>query len=184
MKKLALILLLMASVAFSQADDSGSRVRVGLEIDALPYITGGQYFSAWGGYNNFRLRGVFTHFESPSFIIPDGFEDLKSDAYTLLVDYFPAADKNEFEKWWIGAGFEYWKNSVVNSSDKISGTYENLILTIGGGYVWKIWGNLYLNPWAAGHLALTGADEMRIGNNDFTPKAFLYEASLKLGWYF
>jgi hypothetical protein len=184
MKKLTIILLFITSVFYSQTYDNSSRVRAGLEIDALPYLTGGYYFSAWGGYKNFRLRGVFTHFKSPSFVIPDGFEDQKSDAYTLLVDYFPSADKNEFEKWWIGAGLEYWKNSVQNSSDNATGNYDNLILTLGGGYVWKIWGNLYLNPWAAAHIALSGADEKKIGNNNFKPKGFLYEASLKLGWYF
>ncbi len=184
MKKLTIILLLITSVIYSQTNNSDSRIRVGLEIDALPYLTGGYYFSAWGGYNNFRLRGVFTNFNSPSFIIPDGFEKQKTDAYTLLIDYFPASNKNEFEKWWIGAGFEYWENSVINSSDNITGNYDNLILTIGGGYVWKIWDNLYLNPWAAGHFALSGTEEKRIGNDNFEPKVFLYEASLKLGWYF
>lgn len=184
MKKCALILLLLASVISAETVDRVSRVRVGVEIDALPYLTGGYYFSGWAGYNKFRLRGVFTHFKSPSFIIPDGFEDQKTDAYTLLVDYFPATDKNEFKKWWMGTGLEYWKNSVVNSSDKVAGKYNNLILTVGGGYIWKIWRNLYLNPWAAVHLALSGTGERQIGNATFKPKVFLYEASVKLGWYF
>ena len=174
----------MMSVIYVKAEDNGRQIRVGTEIDALPYLTGGHYFSIWSGYHNFRLRGVFTHFKSPSFIIPDGYEDQKTDAYTLLVDYFTVSDKNEFEKWWIGAGFEYWKNSVVNSTDNVNGKYENAILTIGGGYVWKIRGNWYLNPWAAGHYALSGAGEEQIGNDSFKPKRFLYEASLKLGWYF
>ncbi len=184
MRKLTLILIFITSAVYSQTGNSGSRVRTGFEIDALPYLTGGYYFSVWGGYNKFRLRGVYTHIKYPAFIIPDGFENQASSAYTILADFFPAAGKNEFEKWWLGAGFEYWENSVKNSSDRITGRYDNLVFTIGGGYVWKILGNLYLNPWAACHLALIGTEEIRIGNNRFKPETFLYEASLKIGWYF
>ncbi len=175
---------MISSILFAQSNVKSSHVKIGLEIDALPYITGGYYFSAWSGFDNFRVRGVFTHFNSPSFIIPDGFEDQKTDAYTLLVDYFPASKNSEFEKWWLGTGLEYWKNSVLNSADKNTGDYDNLILTIGGGYIWKLWGNFYINPWAAGHLALTGTEKIQIGNDNFKPKSFLYEASLKLGWHF
>lgn len=183
MKKIIIILLLAVSVNFAQSDkDSG--VKIGFEIDALPYLTGGHYFSVWTGMDNLRLRAVYTNFNAPSFIIPEGFEDQETNAYTLLVDYFPLAEKGTFEKLWIGVGLEYWKNSVKNSASKIKGNYDNLIFTFGGGYVWKIWGNFYLNPWAACHIALNGTEEKTIGGAAFEPKAFLYEASLKLGWYF
>ena len=183
MKKF-LIMMIISSVMYSQGNESKSLIRTGFEIDALPYITGGYYFSAWGGYEKFRLRGVITNINSPDFIIPDGFEDLETDVVTVIVDYFPLAQKNEYEKWWVGVGLEYWKNSVVNSLDKSSAKYDNMIATLGGGYVWKIWGNLYLNPWAAVHLPITGTSSIKIGNSDYKLEKFLYEASLKLGWYF
>ncbi len=184
MKKLIIILLLMTSTALSQTDNIGSTGKTGFEFDALPYLSGGNYFSAWRGSDNIRLRGVFANVKSPSIIIPDGYEDHKIEAYALLLDYFPFSEKEEFEKWWFGAGLEYWKNSIRNSSDKTADKYNNVVFTSGFGYIWKFRGNFYLNPWAAGHLSLSGNGERQIGNRNFKPKRFLYEASLKIGFCF
>lgn len=178
-----LFFILHVAVIFAQKD-SQTNLRIGTELDALPYISGGYYFSGWVGYEKLRLRAVLTNVKTPEFVIPSGFKDLETDAYTLLIDYFPTTTENEYEKWWIGLGMEYWENSVVNSSNNANGKYDNLIITLGGGYVWKIYKNLYLNPWIAGHLPITGTSNLNIGGKIYEPKKFLYEASLKIGWYF
>ena len=184
LKHLLVILLLVSAVAQAQTDRSDATLRAGVELDALPFVTGGYYASAWAGRDGFRLRGVFTQFNAPEFMIPEGFEEQKTNAYTILLDYFPSVGHNEFEKWWIGGGLEYWDSRVMNSAEQSVGAYEQLMLTVGTGYVWRLWGNLYINPWAAMHLALFGSDELRIGGAAFKPDDFLYEASIKLGWYF
>ena len=54
--------------------------------------------------------------------------------------------------------------------------------TLGGGFVWKLRGNLYLNPWAAGHLLLS-RPEVTLYGATWKPGALTGEVSLKVGWY-
>ncbi len=188
-----LLFLLFVAQAGAQTEDStpsdsgarctgGNALRAGMELDALPYLTGGYSFAGWLGKGTVRLRAVYARFHSPSFITPEGFDELATDAGVLLLDYFPAAENGEFDRWWLGGGLEYWRNSVRHVQSHTEASYDNVIVTIGGGHVWKVWRGLYVNPWAAVHFAVTGRDEQRIGGAAYTPKSFFYEASFKIGW--
>ena len=42
-------------------------------------------------------------------MLEDGFTENKIHAYTLITDYF---FQPGFQKWWVGAGFEYWKGQI------------------------------------------------------------------------
>jgi hypothetical protein len=55
--------------------------------------------------------------------------------------------------------------------------------TVGAGYVWKVWGNFYLNPWAAAHLLLS-RPEVTLYGATWTPAPLTAEVSLKIGWFF
>lgn len=190
--KFYLIMILLTGFIYGQdlsdisttPTQNEDRVHFGLEVDALPFIFGGYYGSVWTSVDNFRFRAIVTQINQPDFVTQDGFEDLETNAYTFLVDYFPFVDNGDLSGLWIGAGAEYWDNSVVNSEDKVSGDFENYIFTLGAGYVIKIYKNLYINPWGAFHLRVAGDKEMQIGTKKYDCPLILPEVSVKLGWYF
>lgn len=183
MKKCILILALFSTVAsYAQIDKSSdSSVAIGVELDALPYITGGYYGSLWVGHNHLRYRAVVAKVNTPDFMVEDGFTNNEIQAYAVIVDYF---FKPNFEKWWIGAGVEYWDGSIQSDASLETATYNQTVFTLGGGYVWKFHKNFYINPWIAFHARLTGDREVSVDEKVFEPAAFTPEASLKLGWYF
>ena len=156
-------------------------LKAGLEIDALPYITGGCYGSAWAGLGQIRIRGVFSKVYQPKFVLPDGFKENKLIAYTLLADYFFNSD---FKGPWAGAGFEFWKNNVKTKDGRAEGSFNTYVFTLGGGYVWYFSNHFYLNPWFAGHLRLDNNSNVRFGEVVYNTPRILGEASLKLGFAF
>ena len=178
MKKTLSILLVSLTIAgFAQEQKRTG----GAELDLLPYISGGWYVSGWYGVDQFRYRGVYAETTVPDFFVAEGFTDHNIEAAAFIVDYF---FKPNFEGWWVGVGYEYWENEIWNSEKTEQAWYVNNVATIGGGFVWKFWGNLYLNPWAAGHILMTGTEERQIGGKSYKPALFTPELSLKLGWHF
>ncbi|HEX3074526.1 MAG TPA: hypothetical protein VHP30_13025 [Ignavibacteriales bacterium] len=175
-----LFITCFASAEFAQTEKQ-TETAVGFELDAFPFINSGYYGSAWLGIDHLRLRGVIAKTTVPSFVVEDGFSDLKTTAYAFIADYF---FKENYEGWWIGAGAEYWDNSIKNSDNKASAGFSNVQFTLGGGYVWKIWRNLYINPWGALHLRAAGDAEMNVGGKNYENALLLPEASVKIGWHF
>ena len=179
---LGVSLLAPLSAARAQADEAArQRVRVGVELDLLPYVLGGAYGSVWGGQGHWRARAVLTRTTLPSALVPDGFRDHRLDAYTAIVDYFPA---QRFRGWWVGAGFEYWKNRVSRDDANAEARWNTPVGTIGGGYVQPVWRGLYVNPWAAGHAALRDRSPVDVGGREYRVRRLTAEASLKVGWIF
>jgi hypothetical protein len=169
--------------AYPQGSDSCRThdVKAGLELDALPYITGGYYGSAWAGLGRIRIRGVYSKVYQPKFVLPDGFKENRLIAYTVLADYFL---NNNFRGPWAGAGFEFWKNNVKTKDGKAEGSFNTYVFTLGGGYVWYFSKHFYLNPWFAGHLRLDNNSNVRFGGEIYKTPRILGEASLKIGFVF
>ncbi|GJQ32598.1 MAG: hypothetical protein HBSAPP04_14370 [Ignavibacteriaceae bacterium] len=162
-------------------DTKKSHQTFGTELDLLPYISNGYYLSAWYGTGRFRIRGVLTKTTIPGFMLKDGFKDNKLTVYAGIVDYF---FNDNFKGAWVGAGFEAWESEIRNENSSGTATYNNKILTLGGGYVWKFFDNFYLNPWAALHYIVGGETEIRLGNSVHKPGVLTPEVSIKLGWHF
>ena len=174
--------MLVSGFSYGQTDNQSIRnTKVGFELDALPYITGGYYGSVWAGKKHFRYRAVITKIETPDFILDDGFTNNDIKVFAAIVDYF---FKPEFEGWWLGTGLEYWDATIQTDAQINTAEYNNTVFTIGGGYVWKFYKNFYLNPWLAGHLRIGGDKEVLIDGSTFQPKLVIPEISLKLGWHF
>lgn len=173
--------LLISLTAAGQSVKGPSTSSTGFEIDALPYITGGYYGSVWVSHNHFRYRAIVTRVTTPDFFLKDGFTNNKMMVYALVTDYF---FQPRVEKWWIGAGFEYWDAQIQTDARLSTAKYENYIFTVGGGYVWKFHRNFYLNPWAAVHGRIAGDERVAVDGVEFRPGFFTPEASLKVGWYF
>ena len=182
MKKIILVLLvLIPGISFAQTKDTTCNVAVGFELDALPYITGGYYGSAWVGYKHMRYRAIVTKINTPEFVLQDGFTNNKIQAYTVIADYF---FKPNFEKFWVGAGIEYWDGNIQSDAKLSTEKYKNWIFTVGGGYVWKFYKNFYVNPWAAAHIRIAGDTKVTVDGKEFKPALFTPEFSVKIGWCF
>lgn len=158
------------------------KVDFGLEIDALPYITGGYYFSSWVGWQNFRLRGVISNISMPKFVLPNDFSAWDMEVLAIIIDYFPWKT-GKYQGPWIGGGYEYWESGIEIDDSRLSGELSHSILTLGGGYVHKFSDHFYLNLWGAGHYVLSGK-QLTVGGEDYKIPPFQAEISLKFGWIF
>lgn len=180
MKNISILLILLILLIPEIGTAQTPRVSFCTELDVLPYLSGGYYLSAGVGFQNMRLRGIVTHVFPPEFATPAGFENYELQVWAGIVDYFLGAKAQKREGFWIGTGLEFWKSKLTNASDSETGTFRNTIFTVGGGYVWRFYKKLYLNPWLAGHLPL-GKATQQIGNRSFESRRFTPEASLKIG---
>lgn len=175
--------LIVLTFSFSQTPvinpENNTGIKFGAELDALPYITGGYYGSVWLGLEkqSLRIRPIVAKVNIPSFFLDDKYEKNTLKVYALVLDYFI---EDNFEGIWLASGFEYWDATIKNKAG-ISADYNEYIFTVGGGYVWKFWGNLYINPWVAGHFHLAGDKEVQTGADVFKPAFFTPEFSLKVG---
>lgn len=187
---LAAVALLVGATPALPAEPGGGppdRVALGLELDLLPTVLSaidGQFGiggNVWVGYDRLRLRAVGTnvHFP-PGFLTPEGFENRQLAVAAGIVDYFFLPG---FEGPWIGAGLEYWWNTIGSPSGPATASWNSWVGTVGAGYVWKVWGNFYLNPWAAAHL-LFSRPEVTLYGATWTPAPLTAEVSLKIGWFF
>ena len=177
-----LIIISGTSLAGDHQEKYERKATVGFEIDALPYFTGGYYGSAWLGFYNakLRLRPVIAKSNIPDFILDEPYERNTIQVYALVVDYF---FKKDFKGFWAGTGMEFWDGEIENNHAETS-TYYSWIYTLGGGYVWKFWKNMYLNPWMAAHINVGGNKNIPVGGDIYKPALFTPEISLKLGWHF
>jgi hypothetical protein len=143
-KFITVLCVLIISFSYCQTDNQlTNKTTMGFEVDALPYITDGYYGSVWVGHNHFRFRAVVAKVETPDFFVKDGFTNNEIQAYAVVVDYF---FKPDFKGWWTGGGLEYWDSKIQTDAKLETAKYNNTIFTVGGGYVWKFYKNLYLNP--------------------------------------
>jgi len=162
-------------------NDESTSPTIGVEVDVLPYVTGGWYASAWLGYNQLRARLVASKVNPPDFTLKENFTNGETQAYAALLDYFW---RPSFRGPWAGGGIEYWDNRVGHPAEVATGMYQTWMATVGGGWVLGIGRHLYLNPWAAGHWQIAGDTKAVVGSRVYEPRAAIAEASIKIGWSF
>lgn len=154
---------------------------LGLEIDALPFATGGYNGSIWYGHNRVRLRGLLAKINTPGVFLRDGFEKDTLRVFALNAEYFI---ENNFRGFWIATGVQYWKGSVGHEDEIERGEYEYIRVPFSCGYVWKFFSNFYLNSWGGLYFFVLGDKEAHVGNR----AAFIDEVvpiiSVALGWHF
>jgi hypothetical protein len=172
-----LLVCLLTASRVGADDGVAKKWMVGTELDLVPYLFEGFYLSAVGGYGQWRERIVHTKITTPDFVTPSGFENNELDIYAFLVDYY---FKEGFEGWWVGPGYEIWDGVVKEKSSGVKKSYRTDILTLGGGYTFRLNNHFYLNPWAAVHIPIGGDTRVEFVNSTFRIKA-VPEASIKLG---
>lgn len=182
-----LVFIVFCQNIIAQTDTIKTKQTVGVAIDLLPPVmsamTNNFGYSAqlWYGYNKFRVRGVIAGFNMPDKMMGNSdFKDLRMTVTAVIIDYFK---DNNFKGWWIGAGLELWNNSITSKIDNKKYTFNNFVATAGGGYIFKVYKNFYVEPWGAVHYVLNN-DKASVGATEYKTKKFQGEVSLKIGWHF
>lgn len=170
--------------ASAQEKAPAPRWQLGGELDAMPYIMGGYYGSGFMARDGWKLRYVVARSNTPSFLVTEGFKDKRTDAYALLADRFIGPQRHQLAGLWVGGGAEYWRNRIRADDSPLYASYQNYMLTAGGGYVWKLSRHVYLNPWAAGHVVAANRRVIPISGKTYTQPVFTPEGSVKLGFTF
>jgi hypothetical protein len=174
------MLLMGCLIPISASAEQAGTVRswtLGTEVDLVPFLCDGYYISAIAGKGRVRGRVVRTELTTPSFFTDDAFEDNDLSVTAAIVDlYF----KDGFSGWWVGPGLERWEGDVTEKASGVRKGYETNILTLGGGYTWKLSRHFYLNPWAAVHIPIGGDRDVAFETSVFEINA-TPEASVKFG---
>lgn len=183
MKRSLSLLLFALALSLSNAQETAqpARLTAGLELDLLPYATGGYFGAIWAGKGHWRGRLIVARATKPDFLLPDNYTDNTIRAYALLADYFP---KENFRGWWLAAGLVYWDAKIRYKPDPNAADYRSYLLSGGAGYNWKFYRNFYLSPWAGLHVRVSGDDTVAFTGATYQPPRFNPEGSLKLGWHF
>lgn len=178
-------MILMSLVAKAQSSDtprSDLPVTVGTELDAVPFLNEGYYFSLIGGYDHWRLRAIVTQTNLPKFVYDSSsFTQSSLHVYAVVVDYFLESDNRGF---WVGVGGERWKGSVGGRVAGTTGSFQETVATLGVGYNWFFFRNFYLDPWVAVHVRCAGDSDAKVGDQTYEMNVVQAEGSLKVGWYF
>ncbi|MDP9051484.1 MAG: hypothetical protein M3O31_12325 [Acidobacteriota bacterium] len=156
----------------------------GTELDVLPYATRGYYGSFVVMHQGWRYRGVAARSTLPSFMVSDGFNNKRTDAYALLADRFFGPHREQSRGMWVGGGAEYWRNRIRRDGFDEYAHYDNVVLTIGNGYVWQLSRHFYLNPWSAAHFIVAGDRSIKVSGKTYKQSVFTPEASVKVGFTF
>jgi hypothetical protein len=158
--------------------------KFGSEIDVLPYVMNGYYASGFVARDAWRFRGVAARSQAPSFLVTDGFEKKRTDAYALLVDRFVGKKRNSLQGLWIGGGAELWRNRIRQDGTTDFTRYNNTVVTAGGGYVWTLSNHFYVNPWSAVHAVVGGDRRISVSGKNYEQPRFTPELSVKFGIVF
>jgi hypothetical protein len=175
-----LLSLCVTFTVHASATDDNSGVTFGMEVDMLPYLSGGHYLSGVVGYDHYNLRLISTKTTVPGFASPKGYKDWDLDVNAIIIDYFPNENREGF---WIANGVEFWDSHIRNKNTGEKGSFSQKILTLGCGYTYNINDHLYINPWAAIHYNLSDSN-VPIGSSNLNLPDIMYEASVKLGYTF
>lgn len=177
MKKIKIILLMIGLNYVLFAID-----KVSLELDVLPYLTGGNYIGIGVANNGLNYRLIKANVNLPNFVLQKDIESINMDVSTIIVDYF--FDRASYQGLWIGIGYEIWDLEITEKESQIKENLRQRIFTLGGGYVYNFSENFYINPWAAIHYDLNSNTKKLVGNTSYEPNRTTPEASLKFGYNF
>lgn len=177
------IVVIICNIAFSTNAQSSSlkKIQSGIELDALPYATGGYFAAGWVGKDHVRARVLTAGVNMPEFITTKGFSNHHITSYALVVDYFL---KETWNGWWAGAGLVYWKSSIQTDAHLQTAHFKNYLLNGSVGYNIRLHKNIYLSPWAGTSVRAGGDKNITVDAKQYTLPLLNPEASLKLGFHF
>lgn len=177
MKKIITLLPLVFLLTLQRAHCQHS-FSAGVELDVLPYITGGYFAAGWAGVDHVRMRALVAKVNMPEFIVPKGFTNNTIHSYALLGDYFL---KKDFTGFWLAAGVVLWQGRIQTDEQIETTSYNSFLLNGSLGYVYSFNKWLYIGPWAGLSLRVGGDNDILVDGVQYEPPFINPELSLKVG---
>ncbi|HEU4788947.1 MAG TPA: hypothetical protein VFS71_04620 [Flavobacterium sp.] len=185
MKKAAFLIFIAFSMQLqaqsTNGTDTNNKWNFGLELDVLPYATGGYFGAVWAGKGKWRTRALLADVNKPDFTTKEGFTNHHVKAYAVVLDHFL---KDNWKGWWIGGGPVYWKSDIQSDTSNATKNFDNFLLNGSLGYNFTIYKNIYISPWAGLSLKVSGNDEFTLDNKEYNLPLLNPEASVKFGFHF
>mgnify|MGYP000005531029 CR=1 FL=1 len=166
---------------FAQNVHAQKTVSAGVELDVLPYLTGGYFGAVWVGKGHVRARALYAKVNMPDFIVKDGFTNNTIRSFAIVGDYFL---KEEQIGLWFGGGMVLWDGEIQSDLQLETASYQNFLLNGSIGYVWNLGNKFYLSPWAGLSVRVGGDKTVAVDDDIFEPRLLNPEMSLKLGYRF
>lgn len=170
--------ILALSTKNIQAQES---VSIGVELDVLPYLTGGYFGAVWVGKGHVRARALYAKVNMPDFIVSDGFTNNTIRSFAFVGDYFLNKEQKGL---WFGGGMVLWDGEIQSDLQLETASYKNYLLNGSIGYVWDFGRKFYLSPWAGMSIRVGGDKAVEVDDDTFEPRLLNPEMSLKLGYRF
>lgn len=177
-----LIICLFQLIAVSLPAQSAKKIiQAGIELDALPFVTGGYFGAAWVGKEHVRVRLLTAKVNMPEFVTRNGFSKHQITSYAVTADYFL---KENWNGWWAAAGFVYWKSSIRTDAQLQTARFKNYLLNGSIGYNIRLHKHIYLSPWAGMSIRTGGDKHVAVDAKQYTLPLLNPEASVKIGFRF
>lgn len=167
---------------------SNPRIALGFNLDLLPTVASavngklGYAPQIWVSLERVRIRLVGAHLEPPDAFAaaPSGFHSPTLTAFAAVIDY---TFGERLDGFWIGSGFEQWQSSIEHDGVAAPVYWQSTVFTLGGGYIWRVAGDFYIDPWIGAH-GILNPRSVSVDAYEFRPLPVQAEASLKIGWFF
>ncbi|MBK8699146.1 MAG: hypothetical protein IPN29_06235 [Saprospiraceae bacterium] len=176
LKFIALIVFSMTVVEVTA--QKSSNWHIGIELDVLPYATGGSFGALCVRKGKFRARMLTADVYKPDCSTKKGYTNHHITAYALVVDRFSQSD---WKGWWIGGGPVFWKSHIQTDALEPETKFTNYLLNGSLGYHYYFWKRVYVAPWAGLSLVVGGDKEVVTGNKIYNLPLLNQEVSIKFG---
>ena len=160
------------------------RLGLGINLDFFPTILSavdrefGLSIQPWFGIDRFKVRLNITHMRIPDSLVGTRFfYKNTANTFSLAVEY---CFGNNFDGFTLGAGIGVWNNMVNHRYLNRKGSSITPYLTLEGGYIWKFYNNLFIEPSLALDVMLT-RQRISVYGFGFKPLPVSGEITLKFG---
>jgi hypothetical protein len=181
------LLVCPRTILADESHDPPTPHALGFNIDLLPTALSaangklGYAPQVWLGVGHARIRFVGAHLEPPKAFAfaPNGFRNPTVTVFASIIDY---TFGSRFDGWWLGSGFEVWQSSIEHDAVVGTARWNSTVFTVGGGYIWRVRGDFFLDAWAGAHVVLN-PQAVTLGAFQYDPFPLQAEASMKVGWF-
>ncbi len=159
---------------------------MGFQLDLFPTVVSaiaGQFGIApqvWLGIRPLRLRLISAHMHLPDAFTFD--DDVVDPSLTVVASTIDYTFGHEFDGWWLCSGVESWFQGAAARNGSGRGECTSAIFTFGGGYIWRFFDDLYVDPWLGLHWVLDG-QRHQVGDVTYSPFPLSINPSIKVGWF-
>lgn len=172
------------SVGESPAPEQQRRLGLGVNLDFFPTVLSavdgefGLSIQPWFGIDRFKLRLNITHMRIPdSLVATRYFHKNSANTFSLVFEYCFGSN---FDGFTVGGGVGVINNMVSHRYFNRKGNSITPFVTIEGGYIWRFYRNLYIEPCLALDVMVTG-QKIKVWGFDYKPLPVTGEISLKFG---